>query len=209
MGHALEVTPDVLIPRPETEVLVEASLEALRTMDLRSPRVLDIGTGSGNIAIAIGSRVPAAELWACDVSRAALNVARRNIDRHLPGRIELVEGDLFGENSGWGTFDLVVSNPPYVSLEDYGGLQPEIREFEPRVATTDEADGLRFLRRLCEQSCEWIRPGGVLCVEIAADQADAAIRAARAAGLEQEEILQDLSRLPRVLRCQRPRGSQP
>ena len=208
MGHALEVTPDVLIPRPETEVLVEACLEALTTLDCPTPSVLDIGTGSGNITIAIASRVPRARLRACDVSAAALEVARRNIGRHVPGRVEVEEGDLFGDLAGWGVVDLVVSNPPYVSREEYGGLQPEIRDFEPRLATTDEADGLRFLRRLCECASVVIRPGGMLCVEIGADRGEEALGIARAAGLQEAEILHDLSHLPRVLRCRRPGGRQ-
>jgi len=204
MGLALEVSPDVLIPRPETEVLVEACLEALRILESPAPSVLDIGTGSGNIAIAIASRVPQARLRACDVSARALEVAGRNIGRHVPGRVELEERDLFGDLAGWGVVDLVVSNPPYVSREDYAGLQPEIREFEPRLATTDEADGLRFLRRLCECASKVIRPGGMLCVEIGADRGEEALGIAHAAGLKEAEILYDLSRLPRVLRCRRP-----
>jgi len=208
MGHSLKVTRDVLIPRPETEVVVEVCLDSLGRLGLSAPRVLDVGTGSGNIAIAIASRLPGAHVRAVDLSDAALEVARRNIQRHVPERVEVVQGDLFGDLSGWGAFDLVVSNPPYVPAEEFQTLQPEIREFEPRLATTDEADGLRFLRRLCESSRELLVPGGTLCVEIAADQGEKARAVAEAAGLEQLEILHDLARLPRVLRANRGGGAR-
>jgi release factor glutamine methyltransferase len=209
MGHTLELTPAVLIPRPETEVLVEASLEALTRMTLPAPRVLDVGTGSGNIAIAIASRLPHAEVRARELREEALEVARRNVARHVPGRVTLESGDLFGDLSGWGDYDLIVSNPPYVSREEYETLQPEIREFEPRAATTDEDDGLRFLRRLCDVSRTILRRGGVLCVEIAADRGAEALEIAHAPGLTEVEILPDLSRLPRVLRARRQREDRP
>jgi len=204
MGYVLEVTPAVLIPRPETEALVEVCCETLGRMGLAAPSVLDVGTGSGNVAIAIASRLPQAVVRAFDVSGEALELARRNVARHVPGRVSLEHGDLFGDVRAWRGFDLVVSNPPYVSQAEFPGLQPEIREFEPRLAVTDEGDGLRFVQRLCEVAASLLRPGGVLCVEIASDQGARAMEIAGTCGLEHAEVLPDLGRLPRILRAQAP-----
>jgi release factor glutamine methyltransferase len=139
----LEVDPRVLVPRPETEVLVECCLEHLR--DLAEPRVLDIGAGSGAIALAIADEHPGARVLAVDRSADALEVARRNLGRTgVNGRVELRQGDLLAGITG--SFDLVVSNPPYVSPEEYEGLQPEIRLYEPSEALVGVGVGTEIAR---------------------------------------------------------------
>jgi release factor glutamine methyltransferase len=139
----LEVDPRVLVPRPETEVLVERCLEHLR--DLAEPRVLDIGAGSGAIALAIADEHRGARVLAVDRSADALQVARRNLGRTgVDGRVELRQGDLLAGITG--SFDLVVSNPPYVSPEEYEGLQPEIRLYEPSEALVGVGVGTEIAR---------------------------------------------------------------
>jgi release factor glutamine methyltransferase len=162
----LKVDGRVLIPRPETEVLVERCLERLQ--GLREPRVLDLGVGSGAIALAIAEEHPRARVLAVDRSAAALEVARENLaSSSVNGRVELRRGDLLAEISG--PFDLVVANPPYVSPEEYETLQPEIRLYEPREALVGEGVGVRIAREA--------RPvfgrGGWLVLECGDGQADA------------------------------------
>lgn len=160
----LRVSPSVLIPRPETEVLVEKVLE----LSSRGPEsVLDIGTGSGNIAIALGRELPRARIVASDISLRALDVARRNAALQKVRRVEFVRSDLFSAFRGTGArFDFVVSNPPYVSRRDWEGLPAEIRDFEPRRALLAGESGLEFVARLVRQAATFLRPGGHLIFEI-------------------------------------------
>jgi release factor glutamine methyltransferase len=157
---ALKVDPRVLIPRPETEVLVGRCLELLAALD--QPRVLDIGAGSGAIALAIADEHPGATVVATDSSPGALEVAAENTARTGFGdRIQLVEGDLFAGLAG--PFDLVVSNPPYVDPDEIESLQPEVRDFEPRAALV--ATGVT--ETLARRAPEVLRGGGALCLEAA------------------------------------------
>ncbi len=155
-----------LIPRPETEIVVERAIEHLR--GLEEPKVLDVGTGSGAIAIALAEEVPAARITAMDVSRDALALARENLDSTgVNGRVRLVEHDLTS-GLGDGDFDLVVSNPPYVEPDELPGLQPEIRDWEPRIALV--ASGAT--EKLARAAREALRPGGWLVLETAAGAGD-------------------------------------
>lgn len=192
-----EVNPNVLIPRPETELLVEAALQYLRRRSgspnpqiesrassnplskrgkdgddcrasiLEVVRILDIGSGSGAIAIALAKELPQAEIWAVDVSAAALDATRRNAARHgVEDRIRLVHGDLFppvGQQTGM--FDLIVSNPPYIKTEELAQLAPEICEWEPVAALDGGADGLTYYRRIFEAAGNYLRVGGQLLFE--------------------------------------------
>lgn len=171
-----EVNPAVLIPRPETEHIVDAVLETFRD---HAPGVvlLDVGTGSGNLAVAIAANLEGARVDAVDASADALEVARRNADRNgVRPRIQFLEGDLFAAlPSGCGPYDAVVSNPPYISATSYEGLMEDVRKYEPRQALLDTRsvgqDGLGFYRALAETTREHLRPGGELIVEVGFDQA--------------------------------------
>ena len=199
MGHSLLVTPDVLIPRPETEQLVERTLDAIRLMDLPEPRILDIGTGSGNIAIAIGLRVSRAVITSIDASPAALKIAAQNIERHRLNSITLLQADVFENPLPGQRFDAIVSNPPYISLAEFDSLQPEVRDFEPRVATTDGEDGFRFIRLISELSAEKLNAGGYLLMEIAYNQSYEAKAIVSTVGLIDVQVFNDLSGIPRIV----------
>jgi len=191
-----EVTPAVLIPRPETETLVEAALKFLATR--REPRILDIGTGSGAIAIAIAVNSPEARIKATDISKEALEVAHRNAIRHrCEDRIEFVGADLFPD--GHPRFDLIVSNPPYVAEADLETLQPEIRLHEPRHALLDGSDGLEFYRRIGTESRSRLNPDGAVMVEIGAGQASDVEALFRRAGFSNIDAIRDLARIERVI----------
>jgi release factor glutamine methyltransferase len=193
-----EVTPAVLIPRPETETLVEAALKFLATRsDLH---VLDIGTGSGAIAISIAANVQKVQIKATDISQAALEVARRNAVRHRCGdRVEFIVTDLCPNDDS--RFGLIVSNPPYVADTDLETLQPEIRLHEPRVALTDGADGLAFYRRIATESRSRLNPGGAVMVEIGAGQASEVAALFRRAGFSNIDAIRDLAGIERVIRA--------
>ncbi|OIO71399.1 MAG: peptide chain release factor N(5)-glutamine methyltransferase [Zetaproteobacteria bacterium CG12_big_fil_rev_8_21_14_0_65_55_1124] len=164
-SRPFHVTPDVLIPRPETEHLIEAVLAHFP--DHQAPWSLcDIGTGSGCIAITLACEYPQAHVTATDISAAALAVAKTNAERHgVADRITFFQGDIFGALKGdLLTFDAIVSNPPYVARHEMEGLEPEL-EYEPRHALSDEQDGLSFLRQLAEEAGDWLAPHGRLIVE--------------------------------------------
>jgi release factor glutamine methyltransferase len=166
-GLPFEVTKDVLIPRPETELIVEAALELLADPD-EAISVADVCTGSGCLAIAIAHERPSADLVATDISEAALAVARRNARRHdVARRIRFLRADLLGGVAG--SFDLVVANPPYVRSGDRAGLQPEVLE-EPEVALYGGVDGLDAIVRLIADAPPRIRDGGHLVFEFGLGQ---------------------------------------
>ena len=170
-----QVDSRVLIPRPDTEVVVETALRLLRSSPLDTPHILDIGTGSGCIAIALATQLPQAKLWAIDQAADALSLANQNAASHqISDRVVFSCADLFPLQSGIPTsFDLIVSNPPYIPSGLLKMLQPDVREWEPRSALDGGADGLDFYRRLLYESPDRIRPGGWLVVEIGEDQKDA------------------------------------
>ena len=176
-GRKFALTPAVLIPRPETETLVERALEWLRQHPHRR-RVADVGTGSGILAITLAAEVPAARIIATDISPAALAVAHDNARRHrVAERIAFVETDLLAAAPG--PFDLIVANPPYIPTAALAALP--VARHEPREALDGGPDGLTVVRRLLAQACARLAPGGLLLLEIAADQGEAASGLARAA----------------------------
>lgn len=194
-----EVSPAVLIPRPETETLV---LEADRLLKpLGAPRVLDLCTGSGCIAVVLAHQRKAAQVTAVDISPDALDVAKRNAATHgVADRVTFLSGDLFGPVPAGSEFDLIVSNPPYVTPSEYDALPADIREHEPRLALDGGPDGLAFYRRIATGAGAFLRPGGSVLVEIGHTQDDA-VRALFAAQPEFEvgPTLKDGLRLPRVV----------
>lgn len=198
------VSPAVLIPRPETETLV---MEALRRLKpLEAPRVLDIGTGSGAIAVAIAKQHRGANVTAVDVSAAALAVATANAQRHgVADRITFLEGDLFGPVAGQ-TFDLIVSNPPYIADAEFAALDLGVRDFEPRTALAGGSDGLDFYRRIAADVSKQLAVGGTVMVEIGATQ-EAPVRDLLAANLESGPSFKDPAGRPRVVTAKRRPGS--
>jgi release factor glutamine methyltransferase len=203
----LEVDPAVLIPRPETETLVEVALELLagQSSSDRELLVLDVGTGSGCIALALAAENPFLHVIATDVSEEALAVARRNAARHgLERRVDFVPGDLFRGLPEDLRFDLIVSNPPYIPAEEYERLERNVREYEPRLALYGGPDGLDAYRALIPAAARCLRPGGGLAVEVGKGEAEAVARLFRATdafGLIQS--CADLAGIPRVVHARR------
>jgi release factor glutamine methyltransferase len=195
-GLDMEVSPAVLIPRPETELMVEAALERLAP-DAAS-RVADIGTGSGCLAVAIARERPLAHVTATDVSAAALAVARRNATRHgVADRVRFAETDLLDGIDG--PFDLIVSNPPYVAEADRPALPPEVRDYEPAGALFAGPDGLAVIGRLVTAAPAHLDSGGHLIIEFGAGQNRGVERlVARVEGLTLVEIRRDLAGVPRT-----------
>ncbi|MDY0383665.1 peptide chain release factor N(5)-glutamine methyltransferase [Trichlorobacter sp.] len=164
-GLTFEVSPAVLIPRHDTETLLEQALQHAPS----SRTILDIGTGSGCIAIALAKRLPEATITAVDLSPDALVVAQRNAEQHSVA-IEFLQGSFFEPLAGR-RFDLIVSNPPYITTADLAGLQPEVRDFEPNLALHGGADGLDAYRAIIAQAADHLQPGGWLWFEVGAGQA--------------------------------------
>jgi release factor glutamine methyltransferase len=199
-GLDLEVTRDVLIPRPETELLVDEGLVALRARD--RALAVDVGTGSGCIAIALAVHAPHARVVAVDRSVAALAVARRNARRNaVAGQVRLVRADLLAALGG--PLDLVAANLPYVSSEEVEGLMPDVRDYEPRLALDAGSDGMALLRPLVAQAAGRLRPGGLLLLEVAAGQAGRVADLLRSTGaFSGVSTRRDLAGIERMVRGQ-------
>ncbi len=194
---ALQVTRDVLIPRPETELLVESALERLDAPGEGSV-VVDVGTGSGAVALAVKKERPAAAVTGTDLSGEALDVARRNAEAHGL-EIMLLQGDLLDALPDGEAPTLILSNPPYVADGDQADLAPEIRDWEPRGALFAGPDGLAVIRRLAEQAFERLAAGGWLMVEIGCGQGEAASGLLAEAGFAEVDVRKDLAGLDRVV----------
>jgi release factor glutamine methyltransferase len=223
-GLPLEVTPEVLIPRPETEHLVEVALDRLALADLRARGaqnmsgegllIADIGTGSGCLAIALAKELPQATIYAVDISTAALAVAHRNASRlGLSGRIHCVPSDLFSAFSpgtleaapparGW-LFDLVVSNPPYIGRREAAHLPREVRDHEPELALYGGEEGCELYAGLVAESAAHLRPGGILVLELGHDSLAAVRPLFDSPGWTSVGITADLAGIPRVLSAER------
>lgn len=194
MGHEFLVSPAVLIPRPETELLVETGLDYLKGR--AAPRVLDLGTGSGAIAISLALGCPAATVVASDLSADALAVASANAQR-LGARVEFLPGSWYDALSGHKGFDLIVSNPPYIAAGDSHLQEGDVR-FEPITALTDGVDGLAALRAIIQGASQWLKPQGALYMEHGWDQAQDVRHLLRQAGFTQLVSLPDLAGIDRV-----------
>lgn len=200
-GLDIAVTPDVLIPRPETELLVEEALQAVAGCD--EPMIADVGTGSGCIAVAIACERPGATVYALDLSGGALAVARSNATRHgMRDRIRFIQADLLEAFGGEfaGAFDAIVSNPPYIVEHELEELQPEVARYEPRMALAAGPDGLAFYRRLLREAPPLLKPGGRLIMELGFSQSEAVIRRAWQSGaFDSVECRKDAAGIERVL----------
>jgi release factor glutamine methyltransferase len=206
-----EVTPDVLIPRPETETLV------VRALDLAKERakggalhIADVGTGSGILAVTLAKRLPQARVTAIDVSPKALAVAKRNAEKHgVADRITWIEGDVLAGVPSAPTFDLIVSNPPYVLSGEMATLSADVRNYEPALALDGGEQGTDVIERLLPQSAERLRPGGWLLIEIGpstAARTESLVGATPA--LKRHATLKDLAKLPRVVQAERDGQAQ-
>ncbi len=197
-SRPFKVTPAVLIPRPETERMVDVALHLISNTE--APKVLDVGTGSGCIAISIAAECPRAEVTAVDVSRAALEIARYNMEQNEITNVNLLQLD-FLEAVPAGQFDLVVSNPPYIPTEEMETLMPEVREYEPEVALTDRGDGLTFYRRLVQVTDQLLVPGGWLVMEVGFGEHPRRARDIfRNVGFSETELVPDYNGDERVLK---------
>ncbi len=198
-GLEFAVTPDVLIPRPETELLVEAALMLLQGTN--APQVCDVGTGSGCIPIALLHERKDAHAVAVDLSLAALRVAARNAARHrVSERLKLIASDCFAAlDPAVARFDLIASNPPYVAEKDIPTLQREVREHEPRVALTPGGDGLAVIRRLLTDAPQFLWPDGHLVFEIGFDQHERVAQLIEPRVWTLRDMQKDLQGIPRIV----------
>jgi release factor glutamine methyltransferase len=202
------VEPGVFIPRPETEILVEECVRLLTPAGSRlaAPLALEVGTGSGVIAVSLAAEVPALEIWATDVNPAAVRLAERNARRlGVASRVHVLEGDLFTPLPARlaARFDLLVSNPPYVRRDAIDHLPVEVAEHDPREALDGGRDGLTFYRALAAGLDRWLRSDGLVAVEIGADQDDDVPGILRRAGCHDVQVVRDLNDLPRVVTARR------
>ena len=200
-GVELFVDENVLIPRQDTEVLVEKAIQAAG----QNAKVLDLCTGSGAIAIAMNAHRPDLKVTAADISEAALAVAKKNAERNFCN-ITFVKTDLFGSIDPDEKFDLIVSNPPYVSEDEYETLMPEVKDYEPVLALKAGKEGLDIYRRLIAEAPSHLVPGGALAVEIGCSQAEAVSKLFEEAGFIKPLVFKDLAGLDRVVfgRLSRP-----
>ena len=196
-GLSFQVNTDVLIPRPETELLVEKVLALSEPGD----EVLDLGTGSGCIAVAVAHERPDVSVTAADVSRFALDTARQNAKQNKCS-VEFIESDLFDQVDG--SFDRIVSNPPYIRRDEIDTLMPEVSKYEPKIALDGGEDGLAFYRLIIEEAPAYLKPGGTLAFEIGHDQADDVTHMLQEQGFTEIAVTQDYNNLDRVITASHP-----
>ena len=205
-GLEIAVNRHVLVPRPETEQLAELGWQFLNSLPASpAPSTLDFGTGSGCLAIALAAKCPACRVVALDVSPDALIVARQNAAQHqLHSRIEFIEGNGFAALPQSQRFNLIISNPPYIPSAEIPGLQPEVRDFDPRAALDGGTDGLEFYRLLAREAAKFLQPGGKLMAEIGDGQEREASEVFREQMWIVEAVKLDYNSRPRMLIARRP-----
>ncbi|MCK4648791.1 peptide chain release factor N(5)-glutamine methyltransferase [bacterium] len=205
------VTPDTFIPRPETEFIVDAVLERLKSK-VQSPKpkvnIIDLGTGCGNIAIALARHILHPRIYATDISKKALAVAEENARKHrAEDRITFLQGDLFSslkDRHLEGKIDFLVSNPPYVIRSEIDSLTPEVADYEPRIALNGGEDGLSFYRRIIEEAPQYLKSPGYLVLELGIDQAPQVKEIVeKTLKFKSIEIIKDYSEIERVIIAQR------
>lgn len=197
-GLNLEVNPSVLIPRPETEILVESILNEVDVNE--KLKILDVGCGSGNISIALGKNLPESQVFAIDISKDALLTAEKNAWKNDVKNIQFLEGNIIldGILDNY-KFDLIVSNPPYVSIEEYPTLQNEITMYEPKQAVTDSSDGLKFFRKISEFSMNRLNKGGKLFFEIGMGQSKDVYKLMEQYNFREIKVIKDYQHIDRVI----------
>ncbi len=201
-GLDFVVSPAVLIPRPETEHLVETVLELAR--EVQSPRIVDVGTGSGCVALALANELKSAEVYAVDVSAEALEIACTNAARlQLDGRVKFLQSNVLAALAGVREFDFVVSNPPYVGLDEADKVQRSVFEFEPRMAVFSGDSGLDVIRPLIAQAEVALKPGGWLAMEIGYSMRDMVVELLSPTMWDEPMVAPDLQGIPRVVAAQK------
>lgn len=176
-----KVDPKVLIPRPESEILIEEAIALFETTsdhEDQTHKILDMGTGCGALAIALAKEIRNSQIWATDLSQGAVNIARQNAEKHgVLDKIEFSQGNLWQPLMDEGaTFNLIVSNPPYVKAEEYNHLPPEVRDHEPRIALDGGKGGVYYIQKIIEGSPDFLDPGGWLLLEMSPDQTSRALK---------------------------------
>ena len=215
-GLDFEVSPDVLIPRPETEHLIEVALDRLAVREVRAGRpprlsgedlrIVDVGTGSGCIAISLAKELPGATIFATDISNSALAIAQRNANKlHFADRIQFRESDLLGYflATPSNTFDLIVSNPPYIALREKSSLPPEVRDHEPATALFGGQEGYELYDPLISQSAQLLKPGGLLVLELGQASLPAVHPLLETPHWTTIGVINDLAAIPRVISAER------
>ena len=201
------VRPGVLIPRPETEGLIDLVLNSQPVVAAgKKPFILDLGTGSGCIAVALASSLPGARVVATDISEAALDTAMENAVKHgVTDRVSFVRGDLLdavGRPGAGAGFDVIVSNPPYVTIGEFNALEPEVRVHEPSVALIGGEDGLNFYRRIAKEAPLYLKPGGLLALEVGYGQAGDIISLLKESrAFTSTGVVEDLFGVERIVRA--------
>jgi release factor glutamine methyltransferase len=199
------VDPQVIIPRPESELIVEQAVKQVKTnftQQNRLTRILDLGTGSGVLAISVAKELPQARIWAIDLSDGALSIARLNAEKHgVSDRINFICGDLWEPIANIDfTFDIIISNPPYIASEEYNDLAAEIRDYEPRMALDGHEGGMYFIEKILKGGLNYLSPGGWLIMEMAPNQtAKALLLAEQIKGYGEKTRIKDYSHLYRVV----------
>ena len=198
-GSDFIVTPAVLIPRPETEIIVENSIDILENVE--NPRFCEVGIGSGCIAVSILQAIADSSAIGLDISTDALEIAAQNAANYKVGeRLQLKISDVFSNLATSEIFDLIVSNPPYISQSDFAGLQPEVGNFEPSDALTDGADGLRIIEKIITNAPRFLKNGGWLLIEIGFDQSENVCEMFESSIWNSIEFLPDLQNIPRAVK---------
>ncbi len=198
-GLRLYVSPAALIPRPDTEVLIEVTLEEIASLPKHDVRILDIGTGSGAIILALASRLPQSECIGIDISNDALALAERNKERLGLTNVTFVNKNIF-DDIKLGSFDVIVSNPPYISTDEMRLLGKEVIDHEPRIALTDEADGLTFYKEIIKKATgSLLNEGGILIFEVGYDASCHVVALMKNAGLQDVKLRNDLTGIGRVI----------
>ena len=202
---SFKVTPSVLIPRPETEILVAEALKTLAQLDGKEISILEIGTGSGAISVALARELPAARVVATDLSAKALALAEENALQHtVRAQIQFLQGDLFQPLPKGSDFSLVITNPPYVPRGDFPSLMPEVRDFEPRMALDGGVDGLDFFRRALPRVGEFLNSGGWFLAEMGEGQDQKILKMAeKSPDLDSFESVKDLAGIRRVFKARK------
>ncbi len=204
MSLEFKVNPSVLIPRPETEKLVEITIDASKTF--KSPLIADLGTGSGAIAVSLAKYISGSKIYATDVSKEAIEIAKENAEKHgVQDRCTFFVGSLFEPLEDMkGRFDIIVSNPPYVKTAEIDSLEPDIKDFEPRHALEAGEDGLKYIREIIEKSPAYLKNPGKILMEFGMGQGSTILDLAEKDGkYKNQQIIKDNSGIDRILEAEK------